>query len=160
VPTDQSLDSSHSPVSRAVWPWWEARVPVGRHAGRGHRVRRAAMESCIGLAVGLLLLLKFRKEILATVVFSISGLTLIGGLFIPPLYRGIQRVGQWLGKVVGVGITWILLVPFFYICFPLGRVFFTVAGKDPIQRRFSPEAPTYWVPRKPISGPEHFHRQY
>jgi len=110
--------------------------------------------------VGLILRFVFDKAVVATIVFALAALVLIGGLLVPPLYRAFRKAGHGLAKGVGVALSWILLLPFFYICFPLGRLLLLLSRKDPMNRGFLPENKTYWSKHRPLPPPETYRRQY
>jgi hypothetical protein len=93
-------------------------------------------------------------------LWGVSGVLLISGLFIPPVFNRIEQFGRWFGKGVGIAITWILLVPVFYLLFVPGRLILMVRGIDPMCRKFPTAAPTYWVPRKPVTNLEEYKRQF
>lgn len=97
--------------------------------------------------------------ILGGVLYALGTVTLVAGLFVPPLHAAITRFGGWLGRMVGTGMTWLLLVPFFYLFFTTARVFLTLSGKDPLTRRWDRAAKSYWVDRKPAIDDKHFLRQ-
>jgi hypothetical protein len=111
-------------------------------------------------AVGLVLVILFGKRILGTIALVLAATVCAGGLFVPPLYRAFRSAGAWLGRAAGAALTWLLLAPFFYLCFGLGGWLLRLLGRDPLDRAFDREQATYWTPRKPIAGPEHFSRQY
>ena len=148
-----------SEVSAVVWPWRES-GPASCADDASARRRSAVAESAVGYCIGLLMLLVFKKRPIAMVVFSVASLVLIGGLFVPPLYRGMQKLGHWLARVVGTGITWVLLAPFFYVCFTTARLLLIVARKDPLHRKPDPGVSTYWDPHRSIAGSDRYTRQY
>ena len=111
-------------------------------------------------AVCLLFLFVFEKVVVAAIVATVGALVLVGGLWCPPLYRGFKKFGRGLAKVVGVGLSWILLLPFFYLCFAPARLFLLLGRKDPMKRRILKDADTYWSAHRPLPGPERYHNQY
>lgn len=60
----------------------------------------------------------------------------------------------------GKGITFLLLVPFFYLVFVPGRLLLALSGRDPLNRRFPSDEPSYWVKRAPGISPAHYKKQY
>lgn len=146
-----------SAVSAAIWRW-PAAAPGGRGGPLKTRVR-AAMQAAVGGAAGLLLLLVFRHRAAGLVVLAIAAVLLVAGLFVPRAFAAIERFGKMLGRSVGAGLTWLLLVPFFYLCFVPARTLMALLKKDPLKLRFSPEAGSYWTPRPPVSA-EQVRKQY
>lgn len=112
------------------------------------------------LSVASLMFFKFNHLVPALVLVGLASLVLVGAWVVPSLYAGIQRVVLRLGVLLGRGMAWLLLVPFFYVVITLGRLGFAVAGKDPLQRRFDAARDSYWTPRPPSRGPESYRRQY
>ncbi len=100
------------------------------------------------------------KPVVAGILFGVGVVMLVSGTLIPALFNRIERLGQGMGRVVSVAVTWILLVPMFYLVFVPGRLFLTLRGIDPMCRQFPTNAPTYWVPRKPVSDVANYKRQY
>ena len=150
------MESNSSGVAAAVWNWRQPPVKAGGESHRG----RAVIEAAVMAAVGALFFWKFHKVWLAAVIWSLAGIVLIGGLFIPPLYRGFKKAGAMLAKGVGLGLSYVLLVPFFYICFPFGRLMFSLSGKDPMNRRFIADMKSYWTPHVQVADAARYTRQY
>jgi hypothetical protein len=145
-------------VPGIVWPWREPRVETTRNE-TSHRRKRSLLESAITLAVGLAFFF-FYKRILGMVIIGIGSLVLIGGQLVPPLYYGFRKVGVLLARVVGTGLTWILLLPFFYVVFTCGRFFLLVFRKDPLKRTCPSSQKSYWDKRKPVGDTGWYKRQY
>jgi hypothetical protein len=151
-------EQSPSKVAAAIWPWREATAGSGE-AKTPDRTR-VAIEAAVMIAVALLIALVFHKNVLAAIVSALAVVVLIGGLFVPVIYHGFKKAGMWLGRAVGVGMSWLLLVPFFYICFTTGRLFLLVRGKDPLHRKFDPRMQSYWSERNSVTDPDRYKRQY
>ena len=145
-----------SRISDAIWTWRDA---GGEERPRRVDRKRVVGEFCVGLALGLLIFHVFHKAILGTVVFCIAGIVLISGLFVPRLHARIQKAAQWLGQAAGIALSWILLAPFFYVFFTLGRLCVALGGKDPLQRRFPGGEDSYWHQHQPL-GKERYSRQH
>ncbi|MFC1497552.1 hypothetical protein ACFLS1_03640 [Verrucomicrobiota bacterium] len=126
-------------------------VPLQKH--------RLFIEAIVGYTVGSVLFFFGRKTI---GVFALSAATfiLLSGCFVPPLYFRLKKIISILAKAIGIAFSWVLLLPFFYICFTFGRICLLLSGKDPLKRKFSAGARTYWEPRKPVKDLEHYKRQY
>lgn len=100
------------------------------------------------------------KQVTSKVLWGISLIVLISGLFIPPVFSRIEQFGRWFGKWAGLAITWVLLAPVFYLVFVPGRLILKLQGIDPMCRKFPTDAKTYWVPRKPVTNLEEYKRQF
>lgn len=111
------------------------------------------------LLIGFLLFGVLHYRIAGAIVLVMGTIVLISGLFVPSIFWAIERVGAILGLAVGTALTWLLLVPFFYLCFTTVRLFHLMKGKDPLCRRCPTDEPTYWVPRPPVTDPAHYRKQ-
>ena len=125
-----------------------------------HNLRKRAVIQFIVMACIASFLLFIHHTVLAVIVYSLSALNLIGGLFIPPLFLLFDRFGKFLAVVFGKVLTWVLLVPFFYLCFVPGRLIMLILGKDPMKRKLDPDAETYWMDKKDMHNTDHFKVQY
>jgi len=121
--------------------------------------RRAALQTLIPLAVAAIFVWKGRA-VAAGIVAAIGAAMLISGLFIPSLFLKLDQGGRWLGKVAGAALTWLLLVPMFYLVFVPARLVLAVTGNDPMARKFPTKSATYWIARKPVASPDEYKRQY
>lgn len=89
-------------------------------------------------------------------LWTLTGLLLAGLLFSDRILKGFDRTGAWLARAVGSGLTWLLLTPFFYIVFGLGRLSLVLARKDPLNRKLDPQAISYWTDHPNTqTGPRH-----
>ncbi len=154
-----SAAMENDPVSEVVWNW---RKPAARRVEQSPAVRRrhAVIEFCVVLAVSMFVRFVLKHEIMSTIILCIGSIVLIGGLFIPPVYHGFKRFGAALGRVLALVVTWILLVPFFYIFFTIARLGCLIQGKDLMCRRFDADATTYWVDHPGTPPPEQYRKQY
>lgn len=117
------------------------------------------IQTLVPAAVGLGFFLA-GKTGTAKVLWGISLVLLASGLFIPPVFHRIEQFGRWIGKWAGLAITWALMLPVFYLIFLPGRLILKIRGIDPMCRKFPTDAPSYWVPRKPVHDVEEYKRQF
>ncbi len=111
-------------------------------------------------AVATLMTLVWHKIWLGLAIYGLSAVVIIAGFLIAPLFRALEQAGQWLGRMVAQGITWLLLAPFFYCCFAPARLVLKLMGKDPMMRRYEPDRPSYWLDHKPATNPQPYTKQY
>ena len=78
----------------------------------------------------------------------------------PRAYRPIHRFGRGLGHVVGKGLAYLLLVPFFYLFFTPVAWLLRLQGRDPLHRGFREANWTYWIRRAPKDRDENIDRQF
>lgn len=147
-------------VAQTTWPWRDQIAGPVSTSRRGGRKRRAVIQAVIMAAVATLMTMVWHKIRLGLAIYCLSAVVVISGFLIPPLFFALERGGQWLGRMVGLGITWLMLMPFFYLCFAPARLILKLRGKDPMQRRFERNLNSYWVDHKPPTGPQPYTRQY
>lgn len=146
-----------NPISQTVWPWRNE----GQSKGDGDP-QPSVMASLLSLLIAWIIaaafyFLGYLK--ITTVILIVSGIVCFCSLFIPSAYRIINAVFEFLKHWVGLVLNWVLLTPFFYICFPVGRFSQKIRGKDPLNRKFLNSNGSYWVSRSPISDLRQYKRQ-
>jgi hypothetical protein len=144
--------------NQPVWPC--SKEAANASAPAEGTWKRAIIQFSVAGSIALLLFFFFKRPVMASVVFGISTVILVCGLFIPPAFKAIEHFGQKLGEWVGTGLTWLLLVPFFYLCFVPARIIAAIRGKDPLNLKLSSKAKTYWVPHKPVNNIERYQKQH
>lgn len=151
-------DFKQNEVSRVVWPW----VSQGGQAARAGLPRpvRALLQAAIMLGIAFLLHWWRPEHLMWKVVLGLAGVVVVSGLFIPRLFLAIEHFGQLLGKWVTAGLTWALLVPFYYLCFVPARAVLALRGKDPMHRACPTDAPSYWLKRPPVRSMDQYRKQH
>ena len=96
----------------------------------------------------------------AVALWAVAAVLLLASLFVPALHAKIDRLGRAFGRLVATVLTWVLLVPMFVLVFVPGRLVLKLGGVDPMTRKCPSAEPTYWVPRKPVSGDADYKRQF
>ncbi|MDA0306585.1 MAG: SxtJ family membrane protein [Proteobacteria bacterium] len=92
---------------------------------------------------------------------AIAGIFLSAGLLLPVVLKPLNRAwflfGQVLHKIVNPLIMGLL---FFLTIIPIALMM-RVVGKDPLQRKFDPDAETYWIKRDPPGpAPDSMRQQF
>ncbi len=146
-------------VLETVWPWQAGPQAAPKSGGMPMGVRGLLQALVMGI-IGFLLYRWIKHETMAIVVWSLAGVVLLSSWFVPPVFKAIERFGQKLGHWAGTGLTWLLLVPFFYVVFVPGRLVMRLLGKDPMQRGFPTPETTCWSPRKTKLDASHYRRQF
>lgn len=72
------------------------------------------------------------------------------------LYVGLSIVVYPIGFV----LSHVLLGALFFGLFAPIAILFRLIGRDPMKRRFDPEAATYWAPARVSANPERYFRQF
>ncbi|HPT16917.1 MAG TPA: hypothetical protein PK388_06515 [Kiritimatiellia bacterium] len=143
-------------VMETVWPWWK--TPAGQVAESCGR--RALIQAAILAAVGAGLRFGLHREIMAGVAWGMGALIAVSGFFLPSLFRALERLGGRLGHGTGVALTYLLLVPFYFLVFVPARAALALRGKDPMQRRFPAPEASCWTPKKTNPKLNHYRKQF
>ncbi len=126
-------------ASRVAWPRQEEKT----HQSQSPSLVFSLATLVMGLVIAGLLFFSGHRA-MALLVTIISSLVFFLSRFAPGIHAVIERFFQRCSRVVGLVITWIFLVPFFFIFFPTGRLFQKLRGVDPMQRAIRPDALSYW----------------
>lgn len=152
------MDEKNIEVARTVWPWKQAENNAGR--GREIPLKRVVVKFSIMFFIASALLFVFHHVVLSVIVYCLSFLVLVGGLFLPAIFRFFDRLGKFLAASIGRLLTYLLLVPFYYFCFLSSRIVLLMFRKDPMKRRFDHNTKTYWLKRQQSEDIEHYKVQY
>ena len=154
-------EHKQSRVSEAVWPWDEAGRGKARPRGPapGARVRSVVQAAVLAVA-GVVLTVGLKLVLPGKIVLVLAGVVLVSGQLVPPVYRAFDLFGRMLGGAVAAVLTWVLLVPFYLLCFVPARFVLVLLGKDPLRRAFPGRERSYWVPHPPAGELKRFKRQY
>lgn len=152
-------DSSTRRVMLATWGWRLA----GSAPAQGNPVnlrRSALVQAFVMVLVAGALQFILHHGLLARIVLGLAGVVLFLGLAYPPAYRPIHAFGRWLGRAVGQVLTYLLLVPFFFLFFTPVALVLRLQARDPLHRRFRDLRWTYWIARSPKTRDENIDRQF
>jgi hypothetical protein len=141
-------------VVESVWNWRAAEDPLlHRVAERAELRRRALLQGSVMVAVGALVFFLLGHRIVGLAVWGLAVLILGLGLAAPAAYRPLNRFGEWLGRTVGALLTYLMLVPLFYLVFLPVSAFLRMKGHDPLSRSRRDPNQTCWIPRRrPVSA--------
>ena len=143
-------------VSQAIWPWQENTSP-------GKPGKPSLVVSLSSLAIAWIIagfFYYFNHPTLAVIVICISSFVFFCGQFLPKIYGLIENLFQKLSYYIGLALTWLTLVPFFYLCFGGGRIIQKMTGKDPMKRNIDNLATSYWHERKKEVEIEQYRKQF
>jgi hypothetical protein len=133
-------------ASAAIWRW-RAGEPDSEPRPSAASVRvRGTLQALAGTAFGVASHLYWSKTV-AIVAFSAAGVVLFCALASPHgLYALLSRLFEATGRVVGRAMTWIVMLPIFYLFFlPFGKLL-RRGRRDRLHRFFDRDAQTYWEP--------------
>ena len=96
----------------------------------------------------------------AFVLWGIAALCLLLGLLIPktvlPLYLALTAISLPISYVLSHVL---FAIVYYGIITPLGLIF-RLMGRDPLERRFDPQASSYWMERSPQTSVRRYFRQF
>ena len=147
-------------VNEVVWNWKAGTTggvkPTGARSLRVKGLIQALVMSAIGLVVFSVL----GHRAMACGIWTLAVVVLASSAWFPRLFSAMERFGVRLGRWAGAGLTYLLLVPFFYLVFVPGRVVLWLLGKDPMQRAFPAREATCWAARKARMDDAHYRKQF
>ena len=152
-------DSEMNLVTQTVWPWRD-RQPAQEAVSASASKRRYWIQWLIMVTAALIIYHVFNHRVIGTIIGGLSVLLLSGIFFFDGVLRGFDRVGHWLARNIGAGLTWILLVPFFHVVFGIGHLGLKLRKKDPMRRLLDASASSYWTPHPKMPIEKRYHKQY
>ncbi len=150
------MNYSQNRVSGTIWPWQNREAVYGKVLPS---LLFSLTTLLIAWGIGTFFYSSGHLNV-AVLVFVISTFVFIASRIFPKLYWTIESGFQKLSVFVGKGLTLLFLVPFFYICFPIGKLAQILRKKDPMHRVLHPEAVSYWQQCKETSSQEDYKRQF
>lgn len=144
----QQLETGSPQASAAIWDWRAGPNAQKTAASDGAVRLRGVLQGVAGGVVGGALWALGWHGV-ATAAFVVGGIVMTCALISPRgLYAAIQRLFEATGHAVGVGLSWLLLVPFFYLFFAPFGALFRRGRRDRLQRRYDSNVATYWEPHE------------
>lgn len=144
-------------AARAVWDWGRTRPsrPPTPYS-RASALPGAGIGAIAGGGLWWL-----GHPLMAQIVWGITGFLVLTALVSPHgIYAAIRRGLDRFGFLVGRVLSWVLLMPLFYLFFfPFGALS-RRGRRDSMKRWTEPEAPTYWTDREDTRTAESYERQF
>jgi len=146
-------------VYSVVWPWREGETE--ERSSLASRLRRAAvLQGIVGALIGTGIYHYFSTTV-GIVAWSLAGLLTLIGLASPTgLYQKLKSALDGFGVLVGRVVSWVLLVPVYWLFFTPFHFLFRRGRKDSMTRWLDPDASTYWVTRDSDPPKESYERQF
>ena len=79
---------------------------------------------------------------------------------VPPLRRPLYLGWMYVAFPIGWVISHVVLAIVYYLVFTGTGLVMRLLGRDPLQRRFEPDAQTYWVEHRPGEDLARYFRQF
>jgi hypothetical protein len=110
------------------------------------------LQALAGFSVGFVFYV-FGLRAFAAVAGALAALVLFAVLVSPTgLYAGLQRLFEATGRVVGRGMTWLVMVPLFYLFFLPFGLLMRRGRRDRLRRFCDGGASTYWEPHSEVQA--------
>lgn len=148
-----------SEVSRAVWPWPDGGANSARPKGMSPR-KKVLITTPIALMIAGGIYLWRGHAVMPGIVVGIALTICFCGLFVPRAFAAIERFFAGFARIVATTMTWILLVPVFYLVFAPAHLMLRIRGKDPMFRQCPSDEPTYWTARPPVTRKGYYESQH
>lgn len=146
-----------SPVSKVVWPW-----AVDRSAQKPASLWKRGLMQAVSMWCVAAIFFVFGENHWPGCILSTLGIVvLVLSVAWPKGFTCIEKLALGFGALVGKGLTWLLLVPFYYLFFTVGRLMLLVTKRDPMNRAMSDQQASYWEDKpKKEQTPESYRKQY
>lgn len=148
-------DSNTNSIDAAKWDW---KAGGGKPAQKKPMDTRAkaVIQSVVMLGVAFLLHHFRHRVFLPSFLCGFAFIVLVSGLLVPSMFRAIDKFfSVTLVKWVGTGLTYLFLVPFYFIVFVPAHWILNAKHVDPMAREFPTKLATYWIPRKPVDAAQY-----
>jgi hypothetical protein len=152
--------STSQRVLETVWPWKTRAQGQAQPAPKGAPRVRGMFQALVMAGIGFVLYRFVGHRTTAFLVWGFAFVVLASALLVPPVFAAIEGFGRRLGLWLGTGLTYLLLVPFFYLVFVPGRLIQLLLGRDPMKRGFPSPEDSCWVRRDSKPADEHYRRQF
>jgi hypothetical protein len=148
------------PKTLNTWPWQGLGKAPPEKKSMPVRIK-ATIQAVVMTVIGFIIFRIFDHLIGPIIVWTLAALVIVGGWFVPPLFYGFEKAGAKLAFWVSAGLTWGLLVPFFYVTFGFGRLVLLLRGIDPMDRVFPDDKrASFWTPRAPVLNKDQYKKQH
>ena len=142
-------------AAEVIWRWREQGVSASREQSPGRARIRGSVQALVGGGAATAIYL-FWSQMIGTVVFCIAAVILFSALVSPKgLYRALEGLFAALGNFTGRALTWLMLVPLFYLFFLPFGLLLRRGSRDRMKRYFEPDRASYWEPHKAFSAADH-----
>jgi len=151
-------DFTQNAVSAAIWRW---RNPDdSKNRSRSHSTGKPVLQGLLLVGIACVIYWRWHSVIMSLVPLTLGLLILVSGFFLPRVYSRVDEVGRRVAQLVGIILSWLLLVPFYVLCFVPGRIILVIRKRDPLNRRFLSAKTSYWIERSSPKDIRQYRKQY
>lgn len=146
-------------ASRVVWNW--RNPPTAAVPPPAAMRRRGVRQGLVGAAVATGVYLLWSPTV-GVIGWGLAGTAAALAVLSPGgAYAALERGLGRAARVVGRGLTWLLLTPIYLLFFTPFRLLLRRRARDRLARRFPGGLPSYWVTREAERlPPERYRRLY
>lgn len=142
--------SGKAEAALAIWNWRDPQPPGPPPTPAGRVRVRGSLQAAIVAAIAVLLLWLGLRTV-GLVMLGAAAIVLLAALASPRgLYAILDGMTRAIGRRIGRALTWLLLVPLFYLFFLPFGLLFRRGRRDRLKRSFDKDATTYW---ETLEGP-------
>lgn len=102
----------------------------------------------------------FDSKLAAYIIAGITTSVFLLSFVSMPAYTAINGVIFKVAALAGTAVTWLLLVPFYYLVFPIGRLGAKLQGKDSLRRAYPYQGESAWVDRPTVENSDYYESQF
>ena len=144
--------------SEVVWNW-KAREQNGRLSNSELR-KKGILPITLTLIIGSLFRFYLEWHHSSIVVYGFCAFFVLVTLFLPGWLLKIEKFMLTFGKWVGTVLTWILLLPFFFVAFVPLRLMQMLSKSDPLKKKYDASLQSYWLERDLENQRSNIEKQY
>lgn len=96
----------------------------------------------------------------ARALWGIAAVSALLALVAPRALRPLHVLLTAISLPIGLVISHVLMALLYYGLFTPLALIFRIIGRDALDRRFEPDAVTYWTKRKPVTDRKQYFRQF
>ena len=114
----------------------------------------------LGYSVAAYLFFGRGHVVAPAIILTLSTGVALCAVFAPAAYQVLHGFFLRVGHKVGLVLSYLLLVPLFYLFFVPARLLRALTGSDPLRLSAKAARDTYWTPRPVDADPERYRKQY
>lgn len=146
-----------APKSQWQWPSLGPAPLTGNEAWA--RVRRAAAKAALPAAAAVVLWLCGRTHAAAALVAA-SILLVASAFLLPRVFDRLNGLVESAAGCIGTLLSWLVLVPFFFLVIAPAGIAMRIRHRDPLNRRFPADGHSLWNLRTEPNDPDSSQRQF